>query len=114
MREGLLRRQRGRGTFIVEPCPDAGIDRAGHRAADATDVEIVDVSLRHPSPDTAALLGLDPASPMLEIVQQRSAQGRVIALERIVLDGQALPLGGLVELAGDNLYALLSHYGSRQ
>jgi GntR family transcriptional regulator len=109
--EGLLRRQRGRGTFIIEPGDEAPTGRAGLRPIPGTDVEIVEVGLSHPTPDEATALGIDPDERVVEIVQRRSAQGRVIALERIILDGQALPLGGLVELAGDNLYDLLEQRG---
>ena len=109
--EGLLRRQRGRGTFIIEPGDEARAGQAGLRPIPGTDVEIVEVGLSHPTLDEATALGIDPAERVVEIVQRRSAQGRVIALERIILDGQALPLGGLVELAGDNLYDLLEQRG---
>jgi GntR family transcriptional regulator len=113
VREGLLRRQRGRGTFVVEACADAGIAAAGLRATDATDVEILEVGLCHTTSEVAALLGIDPSSRAVEIVQQRSAHGRIIAVERIILNGHSLPLGGLADLTGDNLPALLDEYGKR-
>jgi GntR family transcriptional regulator len=112
VREGLLHRQRGRGTFVVE----AGINGAGHATADAIDVEVVEIGLRQPTSDVAALLGIEPTSQVVEIVQRRARHGQPVAVERITLDGQALPLGGLAELTGDNLYALLDGWavGSRQ
>jgi DNA-binding GntR family transcriptional regulator len=108
--EGLLRRQRGRGTFIVEAPATTDLGPSSLRAVAATDVEVLEVGLSQPTADEAAALGIDPAKRIVEIVQRRSAQGRVIALERIVLDGHSLPLAGLAELAGDNLYELLEQH----
>lgn len=114
VREGLLRRQRGRGTFIVEAPHAADSGRPDLRAIPGTDVEILEVGLGQPTPDEATVLGIEPDDRIVEIVQRRSARGRVIALERIVLDGQALPLGGLADLAGDNLYELLDRWAADQ
>src|SRR4051812_37515822 len=39
VREGLLRRQRGRGTFVVEPSDEAGAGRAGQHLGLTADIE---------------------------------------------------------------------------
>jgi GntR family transcriptional regulator len=112
VREGLLKRQRGRGTFVVEP-PDgeAGAGRVGQHLGQSADVEIVQVGLAYPAAGVAATLGITPTDVVVEIVQRRLVDGQVVAVEQITFDALLLPIAGLVELDGADLYDLLERHG---
>ena len=111
VREGLLKRQRGRGTFVVEP-PDgeAGAGRVGQHLGRL----LTSRSCRSGSPPVggvAATLGITPTDVVVEIVQPRLVDGQVVAVEQITFDALLLPIAGLVELDGADLYDLLERHG---
>ena len=84
--EGLVLRQRGRGTFAAPALPTSrATDPLGDLLQNvmaigaATEMRRIEGGMVQPSPDVAAKLGTAPGEPVLRTVQIRTSRGEPIA-----------------------------------
>ncbi len=109
--EGLVRAERGRGTFVAERPVDIRLGNlssfAAQMAADGvevtTEVVSVDRVVAGDHPEVSARLGVDPSGSLWRLVRTRRSEGEVFAVQRSYLDGAI----DLADGAGDALYAAI-------
>lgn len=107
VREGLLRRQRGRGTFVIGISPRP--ERRGRRwrSAPAASIEVVRFGPTLPTLDVSEALELDPSDPIVEIVRRHWVGGHPAGLDRIYLEARLLPNLSAADLQGFSLYHVI-------
>jgi GntR family transcriptional regulator len=115
LREGLLSRRQGSGTYIAPRIEQpaaliAGFSADMARRGAASGSILVGKETGLPTPDEAMALGLSPDQPVHRLTRVRTADGEPLALERAVVPGAALPS---VDAIGASLYAALEAHGAR-
>ncbi len=109
--DGLVRAERGRGTFVAERPVDIRLGNlssfAAQMAADGVEVvtEVVAIELIDAAehPDAAERLGLELDGRVWRLVRTRRSDDEVFAVQRSFLDGSV----ALAADAGDALYAAI-------
>ncbi len=104
--ENLLVRQQGKGTIVSRHDPDRSLfhffrmaDEAGARPTPTS--RVLACGRRRADRVEAARLGLPAGAPVVAIDRVRSAGGRPLLVERLVLPGRLF--GALAEVAPDDL-----------
>jgi GntR family transcriptional regulator len=115
LREGLLSRRHGSGTYIAPRIEQPAALIAGFSAdmevrGVASGSILIEKSTGLPTPEEAMALGLTPDQPVHRLTRVRTADGEPLALERAVVSGASLPS---VEAIGGSLYAALDAHGAR-
>lgn len=94
--ENLVQRRQGKGTFVAETTPESSLfrffrftDARGHRAAPTSSGDTI--RKRETHQEEAAALRLVPSELVFEINRDRLLNGKVIALERIVIPVKLFP-----------------------
>lgn len=109
LREGLLSRKHGSGTYIAprieQPAAllagfTADMRNRGHQPGSIW----LDRSVGLPTPEEAMTLALSIDQPVMRFARVRTADGESLALERAVIPARLL---GSVKEVGDSLYAAL-------
>lgn len=112
VQDGLLRRERGRGTFIAEPAaiPESrrliGFDYELQPPAHSP-VRVLRVDTALPSPDVAAAIGISMADAIIQIVRLRIVNERPAALERFYVPHRLAPDLARTDLRDPRLYRVL-------
>ncbi len=109
--EGLVRAERGRGTFVAERPVDIRLGNlssfAAQMAADGvevvTEVVVIEKVEAAAHPEVAGRLGVDPSGSLWCLVRTRRSDGEVFAVQRSYLDGAV----DLADDAGDALYTAI-------
>ena len=97
VREGLLRRERGRGTFVAGPPANLQINGSYVLTRDPRQRDLPHTfrllrdATRTPPPRVRDALGLTPRARVIEIERLRLVGGEPAALETIYLPEQRLP-----------------------
>jgi GntR family transcriptional regulator len=120
-RRGLLRRSRGRrgGTFVAEPKIErdathlAGLTEQLRRQGHQAGARVLSAREGPSGRRTAEALGMEPGSPVVEVVRLRLSDGEPLALERSLFPAELFP--GLLDAPMDgSLYEVLAErYGER-
>ncbi len=115
LREGLLSRRHGSGTYIAPRIEQPAALLAGFSADMANRGQApgsvwLEKATGLPTPDEAMTLGLAPGQAVHRIARVRTADGEPLAIERAVIPAQYLP--SLSDL-GASLYAALEARGAR-
>jgi GntR family transcriptional regulator len=115
LREGLLSRRRGSGTYIAPRIEQPAALLAGFSSdmqvrGAAPGSILIEKSTGLPTPDEAMALGLAPDQPVHRLTRVRTADSEPLALERAVVPGQSLPS---LDAVGVSLYAALEAHGAR-
>ena len=95
VRDGLLRRDRGRGTFVANP----GVGRSDRRYSvdlglgdgQTEGVEVLRCGPVSPTPEVGDALGLGPGDEVLEIVRLRLQGEEPVSFEKIFLPARLVP-----------------------
>lgn len=120
VRDGLLRRERGRGTFVAEPPlvpiaprrPGFAID-PDEQGADQVS-RVLRVAAITPDPDVRKALGLEEGTEIVEIVRLRLLEGQPIALETMYMPASLVPGLEWADVTNRRLYDVLERrYGLR-
>jgi GntR family transcriptional regulator len=115
LREGLLSRRHGSGTYvaprIVQPAAllsgfSAEMAVRGHIAGSI----LIETMTGLPTSDEAMALGLSPDQPVHRLSRVRTADGEPLAIERAVVPASSLPS---LSVIGSSLYAALEAHGAR-
>lgn len=113
LREGLLSRRRGSGTYVAwrieQPASvlaSFSADMAGRGWVPGS--IWIEKALGRPTPDEAMALGIAPDASIVRISRVRTADGEPLAIEKAVVPASLLPSPDLVQ---DSLYAALAKAG---
>ena len=115
LREGLLSRRRGSGTYVAPRIEQPASVLAGF-SADMTNRGFrpgsiwLERLLAPPTPEEAMTLAVRPNGTVARLARVRTADDKPLAIERAVVPASLLP--PLDEL-GDSLYAALARRGNR-
>jgi GntR family transcriptional regulator len=115
LREGVLSRRHGSGTFVARRIEQPLSILAGfsedmrHRGSRPGSVWISKV-LSHPSPKEAMALGVGPDEQVLRLLRVRTADDEPLAIETAVVPAAILPSPDLV---ATSLYGALAEQGVR-
>lgn len=115
LREGLLSRRHGSGTYIAPRIEQPAALLAGFSAdmavrGHAPGSILVEKATGLPTPDEAMALGLGPNQPVHRLTRVRTANGEPLAIERAVVPAALLPS---LDAVGASLYAALEAHGAR-
>lgn len=113
LREGILSRRRGSGTYVAARIQQPASVLAGFSADMASRGAApgsiwLDRRLATPTPEEAMILAVAPDDQVVRIARVRTADGEPMAIERAVLPARLLPSPDLVT---DSLYAALARLG---
>lgn len=115
LREGLLSRRHGSGTYIAPRIEQP----AALLAAFSTDMTIrghapgsilIEKATGLPTSDEAMALGLSPDQPVHRLARVRTADGEPLAIERAVVPATSIPS---LDEVGTSLYAALEAHGAK-
>jgi GntR family transcriptional regulator len=115
LREGVLSRRHGSGTYVAKRIEQPLSVLAGfsedmkNRGTRPGSVWISKI-VTHPSPKEAMALGVGPDEQVLRLLRVRTADGEPLAIETAVVPAIILPS---VELVSTSLYSALSDQGFR-
>jgi GntR family transcriptional regulator len=114
LREGMLSRRRGSGTYvsarIEQPASVLAGFSADMRNRGAAPGSIwLDRQLAHPTPEEAMMLAAAPDSLVVRLSRVRTADGEPMAIERATIPAALLPSPDLVT---DSLYQTLARLGA--
>ena len=115
LREGLLSRRHGSGTYIAPRIEQPAALLAGFSAdmavrGHAPGSILVEKATGLPTPDEAMALGLGPNQLVHRLTRVRTANGEPLAIERAVVPAALLPS---LDAVGASLYAALEAHGAR-
>lgn len=115
LREGLLSRRHGSGTYIAPRIEQPAALLAGFSAdmavrGHAPGSILVEKATGLPTPDEAMALGLGPNQQVHRLTRVRTANGEPLAIERAVVPAALLPS---LDAVGASLYAALEAHGAR-
>lgn len=115
LREGLLSRRHGSGTYIAPRIEQPAAVLAGFSAdmtnrGQAPGSIWIERILARPTPEEAMTLAVSPEAMVARISRVRTADGEPLAIERAVVPAAFLPP---LEEIGDSLYAVLGARGNR-
>lgn len=115
LREGLLSRRHGSGTYIAPRIEQPAALLAGFSAdmairGHAPGSVLIEKATGLPTPDEAMALGLSPDQQVHRLTRVRTADGEPLAIERAVIPASSLPS---VEDIGISLYAALDVHGAK-
>jgi GntR family transcriptional regulator len=120
VREGLLHRRRGRGTFVSEPPLAQELGRFYSFAHDLAEQglhptsRVLRVARRAPPPDVRDILRLSDRERVVEVVRLRLLDGEPVIFETSVLPATRVPGLTRGDVATGSLYDLLAQrYGLR-
>ncbi|MFB2552719.1 GntR family transcriptional regulator [Ensifer soli] len=118
VRDGLLVRRHGSGTFVVKPV--ARVQQSLSRLTSFTEdmarrglstrAQWIERGLFHPSPDEVMALGLSPGMLVARVGRLRIANDMPLAIERASISAEFLPDPARVDTS---LYAELDKIGAR-
>lgn len=118
-REGLLRREVGRGSFVTRPAVSLPLRLTSFtedvRARGLVpSSRVLRLETAAAGTDLASLLGIPASAPVTRLHRLRLADGRPMAIERTALPASAVPGIDEHDLASGSLYEILeSAYGVR-
>jgi GntR family transcriptional regulator len=115
LREGLLSRRHGSGTYVAPRIEQAGALLAGFSAdisarGQRPGSQMIDRGTGLPMPDEAMALGLSPDALVHRLTRVRMADGEPLALECAVIPVACLRS---LDLVSDSLYAALEAQGRK-
>jgi GntR family transcriptional regulator len=115
LREGMLSRRRGSGTYVAPRIEQPASVLAGFSADIANRGSKpgsvwIKRALAAPTPEEAMTLALSPDTKVVQIVRVRTADDEPLAIERAVVPAALLPSPDQI---GDSLYAALAKLGNR-
>ena len=115
LREGMLSRRRGSGTYVAPRIEQPASVLAGFSAdmlsRGATPGSVwLERATGLPTPEEAMTLALPPTAQVVRLQRVRTADGEPMAIERAVVAASLLPP---LEQIGESLYAALDHAGHR-
>jgi GntR family transcriptional regulator len=115
LREGLLSRRPGSGTYVARRIEQPASLLAGFSASMASrgarpGSTWLEKRLAEPSPEDAAILALSAGSQVVKLARVRTADDEPLAIERAVVPAALLPP---VPEIGESLYAALERRGHR-
>ncbi|MGE5591400.1 MAG: GntR family transcriptional regulator [Bacillota bacterium] len=118
VREGVLVRTRGKGTFVAKPAIQKRLssllsftEEMTQRGASAGS-RLLSFSRQEVGKKLAEHLELQPGDPVWEVRRLRMADGEPIAIQRVYLPVALCPTLSAEHVEGRSLYRLLSeHYG---
>jgi len=115
LREGMLSRRRGSGTYVAPRIEQPASVLAGFSADIANRGSVpgsiwLKRALATPTPEEAMTLALSPDSKVVQISRVRTADDEPLAIERAVVPAALLPSPDQI---GDSLYAALARLGNR-
>lgn len=118
--QGLAYRQKGRGTFVLQPKVEKDI---AHLLGFSAEMRVLGLSAGSrvlnkesmpASPETALRLGIEPGAPTFHLHRLRSANGEPIAIEEVWLSQDQFPGIEKIDFVRRSLYeALREQYGIR-
>jgi GntR family transcriptional regulator len=113
LREGLLSRRHGSGTYVAPRIEQPAALLAGFSAdmitrGQAPGSIMIERQTGLPSPDEAMALGLSPDMAVHRLTRVRTADGEPLAIERAVVPASCLPT---LDAVGASLYAALDAHG---
>jgi GntR family transcriptional regulator len=118
VRDGLIRRERGRGTFVAEPPASAAVGRPYSFAEDLDSqgldahAPVLRLGPVTPPVEARTALGATADEPVLEIVRLRSRGGRPVAVEISLVPANLVPGLTVEALTDTSLYDVLERrYG---
>jgi GntR family transcriptional regulator len=115
LREGVLSRRHGSGTFVAKRIEQplsvlASFSEDMKNRGNSPGSIWISKTLTHPSPKEAIALGVGPDEQVLRLLRVRTADGEPLAIETAVVPASVLPAA---ELVSTSLYAALSEQGFR-
>ncbi len=115
LREGLLSRRHGSGTYVAPRIEQPAALLAGFSSDMTTRGHspgsiLVESQTGLPNPDEAMALGLSPDLPVHRLTRVRTADGEPLAIERAVVPVACLPS---LDAVGASLYAALDANGMK-
>jgi GntR family transcriptional regulator len=115
LREGVLSRHHGSGTFVARRLEQplsilAGFSEDMRNRGTRPGSIWISKTLSHPSPKEALALGVGPDEQVLRLLRVRTADDEALALETAVVSASILPSPDLVSAS---LYGALAEHGFR-
>jgi GntR family transcriptional regulator len=115
LREGLLSRRHGSGTYVAPRIEQPAALLAGFSAdmairGYAPDSLLIEKTTCLPAPDEAMALGLAPDQPIHRLIRVRMADGEPLAIEQAAVPASSLPS---LDAVGPSLYAALDAHGMK-
>lgn len=107
VRDGLLTRARGRGTFVREPnlvaVPRAVTSFSEELASSGMKPgsRIVTAAIRPADEEEAADMNIEPGTPVVALLRVRTADARPVGVQHTVVVADRVP--GLIDILGDNM-----------
>jgi GntR family transcriptional regulator len=118
--QGLVRSEKGRGTFVVQPKVEKQIAHLSGFSAEMRSLgmkpssRILEQATKPASPEIALRLGVSPGLPLLEIHRLRLADALPLAIEKVWLSLAEFPGIEKIDFTRTSLYETLrERYGIR-
>ena len=114
-RDGLIRREHGRGNFVIGPPQSNGVqDSIGFTYEQSADPQerltLVSAGFASPAPAVADHLGLDSGASVFRIVRVRSLDAAPIAVEHIHLPRSAATALGGADLVSQRILRIVARF----
>ena len=118
--QGLVRSEKGRGTFVIQPKVEKQIAHLSGFSAEMRSLgmkpssRILEQGTKAASPEIALRLGVSPGLPLLELHRLRLADGLPLAIEQVWLSLAEFPGIEKIDFTRNSLYETLrERYGIR-
>ena len=118
--QGLVRSEKGRGTFVIQPKVEKQIAHLSGFSAEMRSLgmkpssRILEQATKAASPEIALRLGVSPGLPLLELHRLRLADALPLAIERVWLSLAEFPEIEKIDFTRCSLYETLrERYGIR-
>lgn len=116
--QGLVRSEKGRGTFVIQPKVEKKIAHLAGFSAEMRSLgmkpssRVLEQATKPASPEIAHSLGVAPGSPLLEVHRLRLADALPLAIEQVWLSLAQFPGIDKIDFARSSLYTTLrERYG---
>lgn len=118
--QGLVRSEKGRGTFVIQPKVEKQIAHLSGFSAEMRSLgmkpssRILEQATKAASPEIALRLGVSPGLPLLELYRLRLADALPLAIEQVWLSLAEFPGIEKIDFTRNSLYETLrERYGIR-
>ena len=118
--QGLVRSEKGRGTFVIQPKVEKQIAHLSGFSAEMRSLgmkpssRILEQATRAASAEIALRLGVSPGLPLLELHRLRLADGLPLAIEQVWISLAEFPGIEKIDFTRNSLYETLrERYGTR-
>ncbi len=118
--QGLVRSEKGRGTFVIQPKVEKQIAHLSGFSAEMRSLgmkpssRILEQATKPASPEIALRLGVSPGLPLLELHRLRLADGFPLAIEQVWLSLAEFPGIEKIDFTRNSIYETLrERYGIR-